>query len=66
MLLALSDTVPLALGMTAMLSWHFMIGIGEAFITLAVTSFIWKTRPELIYDVPKTLTPSPSPSGRGE
>jgi cobalt/nickel transport system permease protein len=51
-MLALSDTVPLALGMTAMLSWHFMIGIGEAFITLAVTSFIWKTRPELIYDAP--------------
>lgn len=49
LLLALSDTVPLAVGLTAMLSWHFMIGIGEAFITLSVTSFIWKTRPELIY-----------------
>jgi cobalt/nickel transport system permease protein len=65
-LLAISDTVPLALGMTAMLSWHFMIGIGEAFITLAVTSFIWKTRPELIYDVPNPLTPISSPRGRGE
>ena len=50
--LALSDTVPLALGMTAMLSWHFMIGIGEAFITLAITSFLWRTRPDLIYDSP--------------
>jgi cobalt/nickel transport system permease protein len=49
LLLALSDTVPLSVGLTAMLSWHFMIGIGEAFITLSVTSFIWKTRPELIY-----------------
>lgn len=48
-LLALSDTVPLFLGLAAMLSWHFMIGIGEAFITLAVISFIWRTRPELIY-----------------
>ena len=52
LLLALSDTVPLSVGLTAMLSWHFMIGIGEAFITLSVTSFIWKTRPELIYSPP--------------
>jgi cobalt/nickel transport system permease protein len=52
MLLALSDTVPLFVGLTAMLSWHFMIGIGEAFITLAVISFIWRTRPELIYSAP--------------
>ena len=52
-LLALSDTVPLALGMTAMLTWHFMIGIGEAAITLAVISFIWRTTPELIYDSAK-------------
>jgi cobalt/nickel transport system permease protein len=51
-LLALSDTVPLVLGLTAMLSWHCMIGIGEAFITLAVISFLWRTRPELIYDSP--------------
>lgn len=49
LLLDLSDTVPLAVGLTAMLSWHLMIGIGEAFITLSVISFIWKTRPELIY-----------------
>jgi cobalt/nickel transport system permease protein len=49
-LLALSDTVPLVVGMTAMLAWHLMIGIGEALITLAVVSFIWKTRRELIYD----------------
>jgi cobalt/nickel transport system permease protein len=52
--LALSDTVPLALAMTAMLSWHFMIGIGEAFITLAIISFLWRTRPDLIYDSPNT------------
>ncbi len=52
-LLAISDTVPLALGMTAMLTWHFMIAIGEAVITLAVVSFIWRTTPELIYDPAK-------------
>jgi cobalt/nickel transport system permease protein len=51
-LLAISDTVPLALGLTAMLSWHFMIGIGEALITLAVVSFIWRTRPDMIFDAP--------------
>ncbi|WP_055075400.1 energy-coupling factor ABC transporter permease [Pseudanabaena sp. 'Roaring Creek'] len=50
--LALSDTIPLALALSAMLSWHFMIGIGEAFITLAITSFLWRTRPDLIYDSP--------------
>ena len=52
LLLDISDTIPLALGLTAMLSWHFMIGIGEAFITLAIISFIWRTRPDLIYDSP--------------
>ncbi|NMF59899.1 energy-coupling factor ABC transporter permease [Pseudanabaena yagii] len=50
LMLSLSDTVPLVVGLTAMLSWHFMIGIGEAFITLTVVSFIWNTRPELIYN----------------
>jgi len=52
LILALSDTVPLVVGLTAMLSWHFMIGIGEALITLAVINFIWNTRPELIYIAP--------------
>lgn len=52
LLLALSDTVPLVIGLTAMLAWHLMIGIGEAFITLSVISFIWRTRPDLIYEVP--------------
>lgn len=55
--LALSDTIPLALALTAMLSWHFMIGIGEAFITLAIVSFLWRTRPDLIYDSPNALSP---------
>ncbi|NJK54333.1 MAG: hypothetical protein HC936_19000 [Leptolyngbyaceae cyanobacterium SU_3_3] len=29
--------------------WHLPIGIGEAAITLVVISFIWRTRPDLIY-----------------
>jgi cobalt/nickel transport system permease protein len=58
LLLDWSNTISLAVGMTAMLSWHLMIGIGEAFITLAVISFIWRTRPELIYDDPQNLIDS--------
>jgi len=50
--LALSDTVPLAVALTAMLSWHSLIGIGEALISVAVGTFIWKTRPDLFYDPP--------------
>jgi len=54
-LLAISDTVPLDVAMTAMLAWHLMIGIGEAMITLAVVSFLWRTRPDLIYGSPTSL-----------
>lgn len=50
--LALSDTVPLAVALTAMLSWHILIGVGEALITVTVASFLWKTRPDLLYDRP--------------
>ncbi|BAZ44348.1 cobalamin (vitamin B12) biosynthesis [Chondrocystis sp. NIES-4102] len=48
--LALSGTVPLNVAVSAMALWHFLIGIGEALITLAVVSFIWRTRPDLIYN----------------
>ncbi|MEY4517624.1 MAG: hypothetical protein RLZZ499_223, partial [Cyanobacteriota bacterium] len=27
-----------------------LIGIGEALITLAVVSFVWRTRPDLLYN----------------
>ena len=50
--LALSDTVPLAVALTAMFSWHIFIGIGEALISVAVGTFVWRTRPELFYDPP--------------
>lgn len=51
--LALSGTVPFAVAVTAMLSWHILIGIGEAVITLIATSYIWKVRPDLLYDPPQ-------------
>ncbi|PSF37523.1 cobalamin biosynthesis protein CbiM [Aphanothece hegewaldii CCALA 016] len=51
--LALSDTVPLNVAITAMLSWHILIGIGEALITFFAVSYIWRTRPDLFYDPPR-------------
>jgi cobalt/nickel transport system permease protein len=47
--LALSGTVPFNVAISAMAFWHLLIGIGEALITLAVVSFVWRTRPDLIY-----------------
>lgn len=51
--LALSGTVPLALALTAMMFWHALIGIGEALITLVAISYIWRTRPDLLFDPPQ-------------
>lgn len=51
--LALSGTVPLNVALTAMTSWHILIGIGEALITGTTLSFIWRTRPDLFYDPPR-------------
>lgn len=51
--LGLSDTVPLNVALTAMLAWHVLIGIGEAIITTIAVSFIYRTRPDLIYKSPQ-------------
>jgi cobalt/nickel transport system permease protein len=51
--LALSGTVPFGVAISAMLSWHILIGIGEAIITLFAISYVWRTRPELLYDPPR-------------
>jgi cobalt/nickel transport system permease protein len=51
--LAISGTVPLAVAFSAMAFWHVLIGIGEALITVAALSFIWRTRPDLFYDPPR-------------
>jgi cobalt/nickel transport system permease protein len=49
--LSISETVPLAVALSAMVSWHIAIGVGEALITVVTVSFIWRTRPELLYPV---------------
>ncbi|GAA6621974.1 energy-coupling factor ABC transporter permease [Scytonema sp. NUACC26] len=51
--LAISGTVPLSVALTAMVTWHVLIGIGEAAITVIALSFIWRTRPDLLYDPPR-------------
>ena len=51
--LALSGTIPLGVALTSMLTWHILIGIGEAVITLVAVSFIWRTRPDLLFDRPR-------------
>lgn len=63
--LALSGTVPLTVALAAMASWHILIGIGEAAITVIALSFIWRTRPDLFYDSPhKAVSSSRSLSSR--
>ncbi|MDX2214722.1 MAG: cobalt transporter CbiM [Oculatellaceae cyanobacterium bins.114] len=59
--LALSGTVALGVALTAMVSWHVLIGIGEALITLAAISYVWRTRPDLLYDPPRRSAPAPRP-----
>ncbi|HEY9708861.1 MAG TPA: energy-coupling factor ABC transporter permease, partial [Oculatellaceae cyanobacterium] len=51
--LAWSGTVSLTVALAAMASWHVLIGIGEALITVVALSFVWRTRPDLFYDPPR-------------
>ncbi|MDJ0578929.1 cobalt transporter CbiM [Crocosphaera sp.] len=53
--LALSGTVPLIVSMIAMVTWHVVIGVGEAIITLIAVGYVWRSRPELIYDRPSSI-----------
>lgn len=58
--LALSETVPFTVAISAMAFWHVLIGIGEAAITLVAVSFIWRTRPDLLFDPPRKAHSSAS------
>lgn len=60
--LAISGTVPLSVALSAMASWHVMIGIGEALITVSALAFIYRTRPDLIYKAPKNAIARPMAS----
>ena len=59
--LALSGTVPLTVAITAMVGWHVLIGVGEALITVVAIGYIWKTRPDMLYDPPQRRSPLPRP-----
>lgn len=60
--LAISGTVPLVVALAAMVSWHVLIGIGEALISVVAASFVWRSRPDLFYDPPRRGISSPSRS----
>ena len=51
--LAVSGTVPLKVALAAMVSWHVLIGVGEALITVTTVTFIWRSRPDLFFHPPR-------------
>ncbi len=59
--IAWSGTVPLLVALTAMVSWHVLIGVGEALITVVAVSFVWRSRPDLFYDPPRKAFASARP-----
>ncbi len=56
--LAFSGTIPFSVALVAMVGWHLIIGVGEALITVAVVTFIWRTRPDLFYRPPRKVDES--------
>ncbi len=50
--LAFSGTANLNLVLPAMMGVHALIGVGEAVLTVGVVSFLWRTRPDLLFDPP--------------
>jgi cobalt/nickel transport system permease protein len=59
--LAISGTVPVNVALVAMAFWHFMIAIGEAVITVVAVSFVYRTRPDLLYKSPRFAASTPRP-----
>jgi cobalt/nickel transport system permease protein len=51
--LAIAGKVPLLVALAAMVGWHILIGLGEALITVTTLTFVWRTRPELLYRPPR-------------
>jgi cobalt/nickel transport system permease protein len=58
--IALSGKVELGLAVSAMAFWHVLIGIGEALITVAAVSYVWRNRPDLFFDPPRQAFSSDS------
>ena len=56
--LAISGTVLLTVALAAMATWHVIIGIGEAVITVIALTFIWRTRPDMFYEPPRKAVAS--------
>lgn len=56
--LALSGTIGLNIALPAMLGWHVLIGIGEAIISVLALGYVWRTRPDLLFDPPRQARPS--------
>jgi cobalt/nickel transport system permease protein len=67
--LAISDTIPLATVLPAMLGVHALIGIGEAIVTVAAVAAILASRPDLVALAPPWLaepSTAPVPTGSPE
>lgn len=47
--LAISGMAPLSVGLTVMVGWHVLIGLGEALVTVSTVTFIWRSRLDLLY-----------------
>lgn len=62
--LALSGTIALPIALSAMASWHVMIGIGEAIITTIAIGYVYRTRPDLLYKPPRPATVAKTPVPR--
>ncbi len=62
--LALSGTIALPIALSAMASWHVMIGIGEAVITTIAIGYVYRTRPDLLYKPPRSTTVAKTPVPR--
>jgi cobalt/nickel transport system permease protein len=57
LLFAIGGTAPVATGkvLTAMVSWHVVIGLGEAVITSLVVASVVAVRPDLVYGARRAL-----------
>ncbi len=51
--LAGSGTVALGIVLPAMVGVHALIGFGEAVLTVGVVGFLWRTRPDVLFDPPE-------------